>query len=213
MSGPKHLWSGNWERESEHAAQERPPRLPMVEPEPPQPEQPEQPEPKQKRSVPLRYAWAAAAFVLVLAVGIALATSLGGNSNKPKPHTTTTRASAPTTTTNNSSGGAALQRPTTTTTPAGTGPTATWLGMEIVTGPSGASVSALQLGSVADQAGFEPGDVITSINGHQVNTVPQLATLTAGLKLGATANIEVLRNSSYVLLSAVPLKARPSIHR
>ncbi len=210
MSGPKHLWSGNWERESEHAAEQRPERLPMPEPEQPQPEPPA---PRQKRGVPARYAWAAAAFVLVLVVGIALASTLGGSSNKPKPHTTTVRSARPTTTTNNSSGGAALQQPTTTTTPAGTGPTATWLGMEIVTGPSGAAVSALQLGSVADQAGFEPGDVITSINSHQINTVPQLAAATAGMRMGGTVNVEVLRNSSYVLLSAVPLKGRPTIHR
>ncbi len=212
MSGPKHLWSGNWERESESAAELSPPRLPLAEPE--QPPAPERPEPRERRNRHgmVRYAWAGAAFLLVLVVGVALAVTLGG-SNKPRRHAASTpaRVTTPTATTANPSGGAALQQRS--STPAGTGPTANWLGMEIVTGPNGAVVSSLKLGSAADQAGFEPGDVIASVDGHQIGSVPELARATAAQRTGSNVSIEVLRNSSFVLLASVPMTGRPTIHR
>ena len=160
----------------------------------------------------MRYAWAGAAFLLVLVVGVALAVALGG-SNKPPRHTSSTpaRVAPPTATTANPSGGAALQQQS--SAPAGSGPTATWLGMEIVTGPNGAVVNALKLGSVADQAGFEPGDVIASVDGHQIGSVPALARATAGQKPGQNVSIEVLRGSSFVEMASVPMADRPTIHR
>ena len=212
MSGPKHLWSGNWERESESAAEQRPPRLPLVEPAQPQaPEEPEPREPRNRRGM-IRYAWAGAAFLLVLVVGVALAVTLGG-SNKPRRHTSSTpaRITTPTTPTANPSGGAALQQRS--SAPAGSGPTATWLGMEIVTGPNGAVVNSLKLGSVADQVGFEPGDVIASVDGHQIGTVPELARATAGQTTGSIVRIQVLRGSSFVEIASVPMTDRPTIHR
>ena len=45
------------------------------------------------------------------------------------------------------------------------GPTADWMGMQIVTSPAGVVISTVQVGSAADQEGFEPGDQIEEING------------------------------------------------
>jgi membrane-associated protease RseP (regulator of RpoE activity) len=182
----------------------------------PEPDQPaptqEPPEQTPRRSRRLSVRYAAAAGVLVIAVAVALAVTLPGSSKPKHPTRTATSPSAlgaPTTTPQaGPTGGAPLQS----TTVAGTGPSADWLGMQIVTTPSGVVISSLRLGSPADAAGFEPGDVIDEIDDHQINSVAQLRSVTASVRLGGLVQIQVLRSSVMVKLAAVPMKERPTIH-
>jgi membrane-associated protease RseP (regulator of RpoE activity) len=206
MSGPKHLWSGDWEGESVRAAENRAaqPPLDLSEPEPPQ--APEQ-EPSPRRRMSLRYAVVAG--VLVVAVAAVLAATLPGSS-KPKHHprnaSTIAQAPAPTTSTG-PSGGVPLQSTHT----VGNGPSATWLGMQLVSAPGGVTIDSVQLGSAADAAGFEPGDVIEEVDNQQVHSISQIAAITNKVQLGRLVNIQVLRSSVMVMLSSIPMKERPTI--
>jgi membrane-associated protease RseP (regulator of RpoE activity) len=206
MSGPKHLWSGNWEDDSARAAQDRSVQpLQFTEPEP-VPEPPEE-APQRPRRNGRRYAWAAAASILVI-TAVVLAATLGGSS-KPKHHArTTSTVSPPATTVPGVTGGAPVQSAPVT----GNGPTANWLGMQLVTVPGGVAINSLRLGSPADLAGFEPGDVIDEINGQQISGVPAIAAATAKIPLGHGVQIQVLRSSVFVVLSDVPMTQRPAIH-
>jgi S1-C subfamily serine protease len=181
-------------------------RAPLETTQPPVVETPPEESPGRARHLSVRYA--AVAGLLVIVVAVALAVTLSGSS-KPKHHKrTASTVTAPTTTQAGPTGGAPLQSSPVVV----NGPSADWLGMQIVTSPSGVAISSLQLGSPADDAGFEPGDVITAINGEQINTVDQIKSITAKLALGSDVKIQVLRSSVFVMLAAVPMKERPTIH-
>ncbi|HEX3803045.1 MAG TPA: PDZ domain-containing protein [Solirubrobacteraceae bacterium] len=207
MSGPNHLWSGNWEDESERAAEQRAVRAPIEFDEPAPPDEPEA-SPKRARRLSVRYA--AAAGVLVIVVAVALAVTLSGSSTPkhPKRIASTATSAPPTTTQPGPTGGAPLQSAPVVS----NGPTANWLGMQLVTVTGGVAISSLQLNSAADKAGFEPGDVIEKIDGHAVSSVSGIAAVTAKLPLGHPVQIQVLRSSVFVMMSAVPMKERPTIH-
>ena len=74
------------------------------------------------------------------------------------------------------------------------------LGVEVqtVVGPSGSGsgvgVRNVQAGGGAAKAGLRSGDVITSVNGKSVQTVQQLSTVLAGLKVGQDVKVTVERN-------------------
>jgi S1-C subfamily serine protease len=93
-----------------------------------------------------------------------------------------------------------------------TGPSADWLGMQIVTTAEGVVINTVRLGSLADRAGFEPGDQIQEVDNRQVNSVSQLRSDTAGVKLGALVTIDVLRSSVMVQGASIPMTQRPTIH-
>jgi len=84
--------------------------------------------------------------------------------------------------------------------------------MQIVTSPSGVAVDAVRLGSAADSAGIEPGDVITGVAGRPINTVPQIRGATTGVKLGSHVSIQIQRDTS-MITAAVTMKERPTIHQ
>lgn len=204
MSGPKHLWSGDWERESQRAAEQRGtlpdlPASPVAEPETdPQP-------PRKPRSRLSRQAAAYFAIVLVIALGagIALASALGGSRSKhPAKKHWTVLTSPPKA---GPSGGAPVQAA-----PTSNGPTADWMGMQIVTSPSGAVVNSVRLGSDSDAAGFQPGDVFDEINGQPINSVAQIRGATARFKLGSGMQVELNRGSA-VITVGFPLRQRPTI--
>ncbi|MGH2843609.1 MAG: PDZ domain-containing protein [Solirubrobacteraceae bacterium] len=216
MSGPKHLWSGDWQSESVPPAQTPPPA------EEQQPEAVAQLEPLfTKRQIAL----AIGAGIATAAVTLALVTAFS-SSPKPRSHSHThTHAAAKGTP--RGSGGKGLTTPTKPahicqqgqagcTTSAATsplsGPTADWLGMQIVTTPTGVVVDTVALGSPADVAGFEPGDQIMSVDTHVVGTVFQLRSDTASVKLGAPVTIAILRSSVQLTLTSIPLTQRPTIH-
>jgi serine protease Do len=59
---------------------------------------------------------------------------------------------------------------------------------------SGVLVQAVQPGGPADKAGIKRGDVINSVNGHDVKTGDDLVNEIAALRPGATATLGYLRN-------------------
>jgi predicted metalloprotease with PDZ domain len=93
-----------------------------------------------------------------------------------------------------------------------TGPTADWLGMQIVTSPDGVVISTVTLNSPADDVGLNPGDQITAIDGHAITRVSQLKADTAHLRLGSEVTIQVQRASVMVQLASLPMTERPTIH-
>jgi serine protease DegQ len=66
----------------------------------------------------------------------------------------------------------------------------------------------LQNGPAA-QAGIRPGDVIASVAGEPVKTVPGLLSAVAGLRPGQAAQVEVLRRGGRQQLTVVPAKRSP----
>ena len=58
---------------------------------------------------------------------------------------------------------------------------------------SGALISAITPKSPADQAGFEPGDVIMKFDGKDVTTMRGLPKIVAQTEIGRTVDVEVLR--------------------
>jgi membrane-associated protease RseP (regulator of RpoE activity) len=215
MSGPKHLWSGDWQSESQRPAAARPP---AQDPEP----QPAEPD-RARRFSRRQLAIALSTGVAAAAVTVALVVTLGGGSQKPKQPAR--HAAASTLGQSRGSGGQGLTNPakpcqqtargcsqTTAVIPTVSGPFADWMGMQIVTSPSGVVVNTVRLGSPADVAGFEPGDQILSIDTHEIGTVSELRTDTASVKVGAPVTIAVLRSSVQLTLTSVHMTQRPTIH-
>jgi membrane-associated protease RseP (regulator of RpoE activity) len=209
MSGPKHLWSGDWESESARAAAERAEQPVPVAVEPPAVEL----EPTPRRLRPRQLLLAFVAGLLVVGVAVALAVSLGGSSKKPTqpPAHTQTLPNPPATQTQavpGASGGStpAQSNPA----PVTSGPSTNWLGMHIVSSPLGAVVDTVPGNSVGDTAGFEPGDVITEIGGDAINSVQEIRTATQAIQLGKLVSITISRGSS-TLTTTVTLKVRPTI--
>jgi serine protease Do len=73
----------------------------------------------------------------------------------------------------------------------------------------GEIVQSVQDDSAASKAGLKAGDIITSINGQEVNSEQTVIFLIANLQPGETIPVEVLRNGETVELSAT-LGKRPS---
>jgi S1-C subfamily serine protease len=83
--------------------------------------------------------------------------------------------------------------------------------MQIVTGPTGAVVNTVKLGSLADAAGFEPGDQIEQIDGDAIASVAAIRRVAARIPLGHRMLVSVLRSTVTVQLS-LPMLARPVFH-
>ena len=81
-----------------------------------------------------------------------------------------------------------------------------WLGITIqdlkgqlaeyygVSGKTGVLVASVVPGDPADQAGIQPKDIITEINGEEVTSSRDLTKLAANLGVGDTAKVMILRN-------------------
>src|SRR5690349_6176075 len=177
MSGPKHLWSGNWQEESEAASERRADvRRRPEDDEPTRPLPGPEPERRKRPALPI----VVVAVLFLAAVAFGLAAVLGSGS---KTGTTGTQALAPNPGSINpgSTNPGRLPTPTvpspapnpssppatpTPTTPPTQSRPISWLGMEIETLPPGAAViETVALGSAGDKAGLNPGDVIIAING------------------------------------------------
>jgi len=63
-------------------------------------------------------------------------------------------------------------------------------------GKSGAMVTDVVPGDPADQAGIKPKDIITEVNGKTVAGSRDLTNLAAGLQVGETASVTILRNGT-----------------
>jgi membrane-associated protease RseP (regulator of RpoE activity) len=218
MSGPKHLWSGDWQSESERPAATRPPASdPQSEPQLAE-------SARARRFSRRQLAIALCTGVAAAAVAVVLVVAIGGGSQKPNR---SAKHPGPASTLGQSkgSGGQGLTTPaqpcqqtasgcsqTTAVIPTVSGPYADWMGMQIVTSPSGVVVNTVRLGSPADLAGFEPGDQILSIDTHVIGTVSELRDDTQAVKVGGPVTIAVLRSSVQLTLTSVHMTQRPTIH-
>jgi predicted metalloprotease with PDZ domain len=205
MSGPKHLWSGDWRNESQQPASDP---LPVRDAEPEAEQAPEAE--RARRFTRRQLAIALTTGIAAAAVTVTLVATLGG-STKKSPHKAATTAQP------QGSGGQGLNQTqpatsTPTARPVSTGPTADWMGMQIVTSPSGVVVNTVKLGSAGDVAGFEPGDQILAVNGHVIGAVSELRTDTNNVSIGGPVTIAVLRQSVTLTLSSVRMTQRPTIH-
>ncbi len=200
MTGPKHLWSGNWEEEDSSSAPDELPER-RVTPRAPDPTH----EPAQAKTTARRKmqgpAWVALGTIIVVAVAGAAVLTSGDGSSTPRPAAVTPTTPAPS---------LAATTPTTTQPPAPSGPPVSWLGMELVTvPPGGATVETLKLGSEGDRAGLSPGDVILEINGNQVSGADGIAKAIGGKHAGDRVALQISHGSSLVT-TVVTLGASPA---
>ncbi len=202
MTGPKHLWSGNWEEDSSSAPGELPEHREV--PRAPEPVAPpaalNTTEPPARRTMRGR-TWVALGTIIVVAVaGAAVLTSAGGSS-KLRTAAVTRTTPAPS---------LASTAPTMTPPPASSGPPVSWLGMELVTvPPGGATVETVKLGSEGDRAGLSPGDVILEINGTPVSGAASIARAISGKHAGDKVALRIGHGSS-LYTTAVTLGASPT---
>jgi PDZ domain len=198
MSGPKHLWSGDWREESAAARAAAPPAPAAREPVPPrtteppaaEPRSPRRPiSPKLRRRLPI--ALAAAVLVGVAAWAI---TALAGSS--PGHHRSA--AGVP-------------RAPL--VTPASIQPRPVyWLGMQIETvAPGAAVVDTVRSGSPGELAGLSPGDLILSVNGRSIQGASDIAGALQGLKSGDHVVLQISHGSALFSAEAT-LTAPPSDH-
>ncbi|HET9720429.1 MAG TPA: PDZ domain-containing protein [Solirubrobacteraceae bacterium] len=185
MTGPKHLWSGDWRTESADLTAE--PAESVVAP-------PDPPPPVQR---PLLPTWRLIlpAAVVVLAVAVALVELLpGSRATGVGREATTPSASAipnplPPTPNSSPTGGS----PATSL----TGRTVNWLGMQISTVQNvGAVIQTVRLGSPADAAGLDPGDIIQTVNRRTILAAAQIRYAVSHLRTGQAVDISVDRGST-----------------
>jgi membrane-associated protease RseP (regulator of RpoE activity) len=190
MTGPKHLWSGDWENESDAASDQladRRSKTPEPEPEASAPP-PATPRARPRVSLPRLgrpFLIGTAAAVLVVAVAYGLFAVLGssGNSTADGPLIST-----------------ASTRPV------------SWLGMEVATVPPGAAViETVRLGSPGDRAGLEPGEVIVAINNRRVGGAGDIAAAIRGLHAGDRVELQISHGSALYQTEAT-LAAPPSAY-
>jgi S1-C subfamily serine protease len=208
MTGPKHLWSGDWERESEEAAASRARLTPSA---PAASELPPPASTAARRAAPRPRGWMA--FAAATAIAIAVAIVLLGGSSSPKSPAPQAAAQA-----GQATQPFGLTQPTPPVQAAPSQPAVAavpnqphvhWLGMEIVAGQNGGVViETVRIGSVGDQAGLDPGDQIVSVDGHAITTTPQLRGVISGMRPGDQVSITVERGSS-VYSTSFPLPQGP----
>ncbi len=79
---------------------------------------------------------------------------------------------------------------------------------------SGVIITGVLQNGPAAQAGLRPGDVILSVNGDDVNSVPSLLTRVAALKPGTPASLRVSRKQVETTLTVVPGRRNlPKVNR
>jgi membrane-associated protease RseP (regulator of RpoE activity) len=220
MTGPKHLWSGDWERESADAADGLAGLAPSVAP--PDPTAPPPDDGHRASAARLTRSGAIASVLAVLVIaGAAVALTVGGGKDNHPPART---ATTPTVQSPFPQSLFPQQQTTPQTTPQAITPTPTqtvpssvpnqptvdWLGMEIINGANGTvNVETVKLGSVADTAGFEPGDIITAVQGRQITTAEQIRSVVANIRTGQEIVLQVDRGSSFITI-ALPMGAQPT---
>jgi membrane-associated protease RseP (regulator of RpoE activity) len=182
MTAPRHLWSGDWRRESAEAAEELARRQgPSEEPAPPSPPEPSGPSPWARalayaRNLSLQAALATALVVLLAAgVGYAAVSLVKG-----------------------SDGGSV-------------GTTPAWLGAQTVNSLTGNGVLVVGVapGSPAEQAGLERGDVIIALGNQPIQGAADLQSALAGMDAGQ--QVEIQYDRGLVLhTTQVTLRAHPA---
>lgn len=201
MNGPRHLWSGDWEDESSARAAElaaqraRGGRAPNPSPDTPAPER----EPAETRRRPtLRERVAnfrrrhARRLRLALLVGVL--TLLGAGAAYAVSSAFT--------------GGTSSRQQA-----AASGPQNAWLGIEMVSSPSGGvMVSRVAPKSPAQAAGIRPGDVITQIDTEPIVTPAIAAAAIDGLQPGDHVAMQLQRGAN-TYSTDVTLATQPKSYR
>jgi Do/DeqQ family serine protease len=67
----------------------------------------------------------------------------------------------------------------------------------------GAVIAKVELGSAAEKAGLEPGDVIVALNGEQISDANDLRNGVALLRVGSKARLDILRHDVPMTVHAV----------
>ena len=188
MSGPKHLWSGDWENESADAVTER-----VREPRPRDPElaPPRAPAPPRARRAVRPWVLPVAVGAIVIAAAYGLTQVFGSSTARPQ---------------NTISNLSPLPAPTVT----GNARPISWLGMEIVTAPPGVPVvETVRPNSNGDRAGLEPGDAILLVNNRPVGSSGNIASAIKGMHSGDRVTLEV-NNGGAIFQVVATLAAPPS---
>ena len=182
MSGPKHLWSGDWENESEDATTQRV-REPRPEPEPEA--APPEPRPRAPRRSVRPWVLPVAVGVLVIAAAAFGLSKVIGSKHSTFP-------------------------PGPLAPPHVTGDTRPimWLGMELITGSQGTPVvETVRPYSSGDAAGLEPADSIELVNNHPVGSTGSISDAVKGLHSGDRVTLAV--NSGGAVLTLVATYTGP----
>jgi PDZ domain-containing protein len=193
MSGPKHLWSGDWENESGETSVQRV-REPRAEPEPaaPPPAGGRAPHPRGPRRSVRPWVLPVVIGALVIAAAAYGLTRLFGSAQPSQQNTSAAIIPLP------APQVAANPRPI------------MWLGMEIVTVAPGVSVvETVRPNSNGDVAGLEPGDALLVINNHAVGSTGSIAAAIKGLHSGDQVTM-VVHNGGAVFKRVATLAAPPS---
>lgn len=167
MSAPRHLWSGDWRRESEAAADElarrRASRVPR------RPAEPEPPRPPKRRLLARLAAYRPARRTVRLAGVIAVVVLLGAGATYGVASVL------------GGSGSAQPTRP---------GAARTWLGADLTGTPvGGVAVTHVVMGGPAYRAGLRSGDVIVEVAGQRVDSPADVDSALAPLRPGARADV------------------------
>jgi len=72
----------------------------------------------------------------------------------------------------------------------------------------GALVSQVNIGSPAEKAGLRSGDIIIRINNNRITDASQVKNIISLLRVGSTAELEILRDKKPIKLSAVVTDAK-----
>lgn len=211
MSGPKHLWAGDWEHESELAGR----RPAARQPEPVEEERARHAVSPSRRTL---MGWPVLLAVLALAAGAAFGLGAVLSSGHPRAHSSASLSphvlTVPVPQPSPPQGQPAPQQSAPPSTPAPTtisGPAVYWDGMEIDTiSPGLVVIDTVQLGSLADRSGLEPGEQLVAVNGHQLGTAADIAPDLRGLHTGQQTTVEVAYGSSTPQTVALALGAPPS---
>jgi PDZ domain len=203
VNGPRHLWSGDWLDESEAA------RARMAERRGRQPV-PEEPEPVPTDPGPRRAPWwqlallRARAALAALRRGARAPTWSGGMRARLALIAILAAVAGAATMigVEEATGSDARQL---------TGSSQAWLGVYLGSAPgqAGALVIAPYPGSPAADAGIQPGDVITSVDGRAIDDTSQLESAIRGMRAGAHVVLTVQRFGGDVTID-VTLGSRPA---
>lgn len=207
MTTPRHLWSGDWMRESESAAQEMERRRAGFQPgQPPVREPPREPEREPREPLLRRAATAMLAFLRSLraatARGLAAAVA---RLRTISPRQVGLVALATVAGAAVALGAAALAGGS------GSGPSKSdgqlapghpWLGLQTVSqmGNSGATVLVVDAGGPAQRSGIQPGDVITQVNGQPITSPAVLNAAIASQQPGEQVQLLINRYGQSLVL-------------
>ncbi|MFI5038558.1 MAG: PDZ domain-containing protein [Solirubrobacterales bacterium] len=209
MTTPRHLWSGDWARESESAADEMERRRAgFVPDEPPVEEPPHEPQREPRPPLLTRVAAAIVAFLRSLSA----ATARGFGATVARLRTISPRqiglvALATVAGAAVALGAAALAGgggSGTTTSDAQGSAGRPWLGLQTVSqmSNSGATVLVVDAGGPAQRAGVEPGDVITQVDGQPITNPGVLDAAIASKQPGQPVQLVVNRYGQSLVLYA-----------